>query len=118
MDLVTFTEEILNDKLHFLCSECYSNLNEKNVIDNKKFWKTVKPFLLDKTVNSSSITLVENYEILREETITTETFNTFFTNIVTNLKVPPYISSDFKETFKNVDDAVTAIIEKYKKTQI
>ena len=22
-DLVTFTEEILNEKLHFLCSDCY-----------------------------------------------------------------------------------------------
>ena len=23
MDLITFTEEILNEKLHFLCSECF-----------------------------------------------------------------------------------------------
>ena len=28
----------------------YSNLNEKNVTDNKTFWKTVKPLLSDKTV--------------------------------------------------------------------
>ena len=26
----------------------YGDLNEKNVLDNKKFWKTVKPFLSDK----------------------------------------------------------------------
>ena len=26
-----------------------NNLNEKKITDNKTFWKTVKPFLLDKT---------------------------------------------------------------------
>ena len=26
----------------------YGNLNEKDITDNKKFWKTVKPFLSDK----------------------------------------------------------------------
>ena len=31
-DLVTFTEKILNGKLHFLCSESKSNLNSKSVI--------------------------------------------------------------------------------------
>ena len=39
-DLVTFTEEILNGKLHFLCSE--SNF------DSKSF---VKIFILDKFCN-------------------------------------------------------------------
>ena len=27
----------------------YGNLNEKEITDNKKFWKTVKPFLYDKS---------------------------------------------------------------------
>lgn len=75
----------------------------------------MKPFLWDKAVKSSSIALVESDEILREETIIAETFNIFFTNIVANLKIPPYISSDFKETFENVDVAVTTVIEKHKK---
>ena len=92
----------------------YSNLNEKNVIDNKKFWKTVKPFLSNKTIKSSSITLVENDKILKEEGIIAETFNTFFTNIVTNLKIPPYITNDSNKTFESTDDAITAIMEKYK----
>ena len=37
-----------------------SSLDEKCVIDNKKFWKTVKPFLSDKTMVDDKITLVEN----------------------------------------------------------
>ena len=28
--------------------QCYANLNQKDVADNKKFWKTVKPLLSDK----------------------------------------------------------------------
>ena len=37
----------------------YSNLNEKSVIDNRTFWKTVKPILSNKFVNSEKITLVD-----------------------------------------------------------
>ena len=36
----------------------YGNLNEKDVIDNKKFWKTVKPLFSDKLKFSEKITLV------------------------------------------------------------
>ena len=39
--------------------EYYDSQDEKHVTDNKTFWKTVKPFLSDKTVNSPKITLVE-----------------------------------------------------------
>ena len=46
----------------------YDNLKEKNVTDNKKFWKTVKTFPSYKTVKSYSI-VVENDETLREEII-------------------------------------------------
>ena len=37
----------------------YKNLDEKQIFDNKVFWKNVKPFFSDKGVNSSKITLVE-----------------------------------------------------------
>ena len=49
----------------------------------------MKLFLPDKMVKFSNITLLE---ILREKTIIAETFQTIFTNTVTNLKIPPYIS--------------------------
>ena len=41
----------------------YRNLNEKDITDNKKFWKTVKPFLSDKSINSDKIYLNENGEL-------------------------------------------------------
>ena len=37
----------------------YGNLIEKDVADNKKFWRTVKPLLSDKVKSSEKITLVE-----------------------------------------------------------
>ena len=30
----------------------YENLNEKSVVDNKQFWKTVKSLLSDKVVDN------------------------------------------------------------------
>ena len=49
-DLVTFTEEILNGKLHFLCSveeRKRKPKNEKNPNNNKKYYFTF-PFLYGK----------------------------------------------------------------------
>ena len=39
--------------------EYYGSLDEKHKTINKTFWKTVQPFLSEKTVNSPKITLVE-----------------------------------------------------------
>ena len=74
--------------------EYYGDLDEKLVTDNKTFWKTVKPFLSDKTVNFPKIILVEKDEVINNEEEIAETFNTFFTNIVSNLKIPPYQDTD------------------------
>ena len=45
----------------------YENLNERNVTDTKNFWKTVKPYLSNKNISNSKITLVENDTILTED---------------------------------------------------
>ena len=54
----------------------YNNLDHKN-IDNKSFWKYVKPFLTDKNPRSNKITLVENESIIEEAYKIAETFNNF-----------------------------------------
>ena len=33
----------------------YGNLDEKDVIDNKKFWKTVKPLFSDQVISSKKL---------------------------------------------------------------
>ena len=60
--------------------EYYQNLNEKSVIDNKSFWKTVKSFLSDKTHGNDKIHLIENDELLKTDLETAEVFNEFFSN--------------------------------------
>ena len=57
------------------------------MIDNKKLWKTVKPFLSDKNMVGDKITLVENYEIVTDDLKIAETFNNFFSEIVPNLNI-------------------------------
>ena len=90
----------------------YENLDEKNVTDNKKFWKTVKPYLPDKSVKCDKINLSENGELLKSESETAEVFNNFFSNIVKNLKIPEY--KNLNRNIENVKDPVFRAILKYK----
>ena len=39
--------------------EYFENINENKITDNKKFWKTIKPFLSTKVNVSEKITLIE-----------------------------------------------------------
>ena len=43
----------------------YNNLNEKKITDNKTFWKTVKPFLSDKTPSDEMVALIEKDKIIK-----------------------------------------------------
>ena len=38
----------------------FNNLAVKRLTDNEQFWKTVKPYLTDKTLKDERITLTEN----------------------------------------------------------
>ena len=91
----------------------YGNLNEKDIRDNKKFWKTVKPFLSDKSINSDKIDLNENGELINSKTKAAEVLNEFFSNIVKKLKNPEYES--LNGNFQKVEDPVLKAILKYKK---
>ena len=67
-------------KKHF-----FSNLDIKHVIDNKQFWKTVKPWLTDKTLRDDKITLIENEKVVSDEKELVSIFNECFSNVVSNL---------------------------------
>ena len=92
--------------------EYYQNLDEKNVIDNKKFWKTVKPLLSDKSVSREKINLTENEKMLTSESETAETLNNFFSNIVKKLNIPKFNSNN--SVTENIKDPVFKAILKYK----
>ena len=90
----------------------YSNLNEKDVTDNKMFWKTVKPFFSDKVTSSEKITLIEEDEIIGNDSDTARVLNTLFSNIVSNLKIPEYTKCDPLSEF--ISDSVLKSIVKYR----
>ena len=84
----------------------------KDITDNKKFWKTVKPFLSDKSKTSDKIHLNENAELLNSESEIAEVLNNFFSNIVKNVKIPEY--ENLNQNFENVEDPVLREILNYK----
>ena len=92
--------------------EYYSNLNEKDVTDNKMFWKIVKPFFSDKVTSFEKITLIEEDEIIGNDSDTARVLNTFFSNIVSNLKIPEYTKCDPVSEF--ISDSVLKSIAKYR----
>ena len=86
----------------------YSNLNVKDVVDNKKFWKTIKSFFSDKSNNFENISLIENGNLLTDDFEIAETFNKYFQNLVPNLalKIP---SNLLCQTPENIDEILAAI---------
>ena len=94
-------------------TQYYSNLDEKNVTDNKAFWKTVKPFLSDKITSKEKITLIEENEIVSNDENTAQVLNTFFSNIVSSLNIPEYDTSD--PISDNISDPIIKLIVKYRK---
>ena len=66
-----------------------------HVTINKKFWKTVKPFSIDKVQTTPSITLIENEKLITGEIVVAEIFNEFFTNLIDTIDITP---SEFRPT--------------------
>ena len=91
----------------------YECLDISKITDNKTFWKTISPLFSNKSYSTNSrITLLENGEVLSEETKVADTFNEFFSNVVKELKIENddnLLTDDIEET-----DPVLKAIKKYK----
>ena len=64
----------------------FSNLNEKDITDNKKFWQTVKPLLSEKTKSSEKITLIENKNLVSDNAEVANYLKFFFLILLKFLK--------------------------------
>ena len=87
----------------------YENLHERNLVDNKLFWKTIKPSFSDKIVTRDRIHLTENGEVELE---TAETLNNFFGNVIKNLMIPKY--SEYDPSIDMVENRTITAILKYR----
>ena len=68
----------------------YENLDERNLTDDKLFWKTIKRSFSNKIVTRDRMHMIENDEIVKTELETAETLNNFFGNVIKNLMNPKY----------------------------
>ena len=59
--------------------EYYGHLDPRKIADNKTFWRTVKPFLSNKSVENEKMILVEKEEILRKDNSVTKVLISFLT---------------------------------------
>ena len=62
-------------------TEYFQKLNVKDLSDNRKFWKTIKPVFIKKGLNSNKLMLKENNQLITEEKESATVINTFFVNI-------------------------------------
>ena len=91
----------------------FENLDTKNITDNKKFWKTVKPFLANKiSSNRNKITLTQKDEIISCSKDVAEIFNTYFVNAVSNFGI--VINKSLLGNSVETNDPTVNIIESYK----
>ena len=90
----------------------HENLNEKSVVDNQLFWKTVKPLLSDKDVGKDKNHLIENNELAKSDLETAQVLNNFFSNIVQNLDISRY--SNDVPLVTNANDITLKAILKYR----
>ena len=65
----------------------FEALNINEITDNRKFWKTVKPFFTDKCKTTNNIILTEKNETLNDNNKISNTFNEYFTNITKGLNL-------------------------------
>ena len=66
--------------------EYFQNLNVKDLSDNKKFWKTIKPYFSNKGLNSNKMLLKEKGELISDKKQLASIMNRFFINITRSLK--------------------------------
>ena len=65
----------------------YENLDLSNRFKGKDFWKAVKPLFGDKVKSRSTITLVDDTNVITDEKEIADTFNKFYVNIVSSLGI-------------------------------
>ena len=66
-------------------TEYFQKLNVKDLSDNRKFWKTIKPFFSSRGLNSNKLMLKENNRLITEEKELATIMNNFFVNITESL---------------------------------
>ena len=89
----------------------YNNLDISLVTDNKKFWKTVKPFFSDKLQSKSKIVLIEDETIISNDVEVAETMNEFFVTVTDSLGIDE--NSNYENATEGIIDSVDKAVHKF-----
>ena len=89
----------------------FNSIETDNIVNGKKFWQTVKPFLSDKGNVSNKITLIENDDIITNDLDLANTFNDYFVNIVPSLGISENANLVCNNNY--INDPLKYIIQKY-----
>ena len=76
----------------------------KDVSDNRKFWKTIKPYFSYKGLNSNKLLLKEKGNLVSNEKELATIMSNFFINITKDLE----LKKDSKGKRNNLEDYVEA----------
>ena len=87
----------------------YNNLDHQNNIDNKTFWKFIKPLFSEKSSTHNKITFVKQGLILDKNDNVAEVLNNFFTKAVSNLNIPKY--HDKSVNIDHIEDSTARSIK-------
>ena len=90
----------------------FNNMCPKDVEDNRKFWKTAKPFFSDKVSSKNNISLIEGQKMILKDAEIAETFNEYFINIVPLLGIQK--NNDLLSYNCHITDPINKILEEYK----
>ena len=86
---------------------------KKTLLTIKKFWKTVKLLLFDKLKSNKKITLVEDDKLFTQDIKVAEELNSFFPNVVKNLKILEY--SETNPLAEEITNPTLKLVLKYDK---
>ena len=89
----------------------WGNLDLKKYLDNKKFFDTVKPLFSNSVSGKQKITLVENNELITEDTEVAEKFNKYFIATVSSLAITE--NKDLLTDHTDINDPVEKAIKKF-----
>ena len=98
--------------VNLLCNtkkDYFQKLNIKDLTDNKKFWKTIKPFFSNKGLNSNKLMLREKDVVVADEKALATLMNNYFVNITADL--------DLKQDSENLYDTPASLYNIKKKFQ-
>ena len=87
-------------------------MNVKDIVDNKQFWRTVKPLFSDKTKSNEKTTLVEDKTVTMQDEQNTEFLNIFFSNAVKSFKILRF--SNTNPLAERLSDPILKAALKYK----